>query len=371
MLSVACSRDTNTGGVISFASGAPDPALLPGDLVARLAGDVVAKYGDAVLRYGMTRGFEPLLEQAHELLRGRGVDRPDGTHIATGASGALHSVSAALLDPCDVVLVETPTFAPALDVFRGHGARVFAVESDECGILPDRLDAALVRHEARFVYLLPTFHNPTGRTMPIGRREQVAEVVRLRDTLLVEDDVYPDLRYRGAPVPALSSFAPNHSVYITSLSKTFAPALRIGITAMPPDLLARVLVVKEGIDRQTSTFTQAIAAEFLAAHAEAHLARAVASYAAKLDTLSSALACLPTGFTWTRPDGGMFVWVTGPDGFDADATAPRARDAGVAYVPGSAFHVDMASHRDTMRLSFAGVPRADIERGVELLAKLF
>lgn len=154
--------------MISFTSGAPDPALLPAELVARLAGDVVVKYGDSVLRYGMTRGFQPLLDQAPALLRRRGVDRPDETHIATGASGALHSVCAALLDPCDVVLVETPTHPPALEVFRGHGARVVAVESDEHGILPDRLDAAIVRHEARFVYLLPTFHNPTGRTMPGG-----------------------------------------------------------------------------------------------------------------------------------------------------------------------------------------------------------
>lgn len=198
----------------------------------------------------------------------------------------------------------------------------------------------------------------------MARRQQVAEVVRLRDTLLVEDDVYADLRYRGEPVPALSSFAPHHSVYVTSLSKTLAPAMRIGITAMPPDLLARVLVVKEGIDRQTSTFTQAIAAEFLAQHAGAHLARTVASYAAKLNTLSSALAAyLPAGFTWTWPEGGMFVWVTGPDGFDADAMVARALDAGVAYVPGSAFHVDQACHRNTMRLSFARVPRTDIERG--------
>jgi len=364
-------RLANRPDVVSFATGAPDPALLPGELVASLAGAAVARYGNSVLQYGMTRGFGPLLEQAAELLLRRGVDRPDGTHIATGGSGALHNVCMALLAPGDVVLVETPTYAPAVKVFRSHGARVVAVASDEHGILPESLETALVRHDATFVYLLPTFHNPTGRTMPAARRQRVADVLGRRGTLVVEDDVYTDLRYRGEPVPALSSFAPNNSVYITSLSKTLAPAVRIGIAAMAPELLARVLVLKQGIDMQTSTFTQAIAAEFLAGSAgRAHLATTVASYAAKLETLAAALdALLPAGFEWTRPDGGMFLWVTGPAGFDADAMLERALDAGVAYLPGSVFHVD-TSPRNTMRLSFAGVPREDIERGVALLAKL-
>lgn len=361
-------RLANRPDVVSFATGAPDPALLPGALVATLAGEVVAKYGNSVLQYGMTRGFGPLLAQAQELLLRRGVDRPDGTHIATGGSGALHSVCMALLGPGDVVLVETPTYAPAVKVFRAHGARVVAVASDEHGISPESLDTALVRHDARFAYLLPTFHNPTGATMPAARRGEVAEVVRRRDALVVEDDVYTDLRYRGEPLPALSSFLPDNSVYVTSLSKTLAPAVRIGITAMPPELLARVLVLKQGIDMQTSTFTQAIAAEFLAGEAgRAHLARSVSAYAAKLDTMAAALTA--AGFSFTRPDGGMFVWVTGPPGFDADAMVDRALDAGVAYLPGSVFHVD-GDRRDIMRLSFAGVPHEDIERGVALLAKV-
>lgn len=361
-------RLANRPDIVSFATGAPDPALLPGELVTSLAADALSRYGNSVLQYGMTRGFGPLLEQAQELLLRRGVDRPDGTHIATGGSGALHNVCLALLEPGDVVLVETPTFAPAVKVFRSHGARVVAVASDDDGILPESLDSALVRHDATVVYLLPTFHNPTGRTMPVARRQQVADVLERRGALVVEDDVYTDLRYRGEPVPALSSFAPDNSVYITSLSKTLAPAMRIGITAMAPDLLARVLVLKQGIDMQTSTFTQAIAAEFLASSASrTHLARTVASYGAKLDTLVAALeSAMPSGFTWTKPEGGMFLWVTGPPGFDADAVLDRAFDAGVAYLPGSIFHADA---RDAMRLSFAGVPQEDIHRGVRLLAE--
>lgn len=358
--------------VISFAVGAPDPALLPGELIASLAGDVIAKYGNTALQYGLTQGFPPLLDQARILLSGRGIGcRPEQLHIATGGSGALHNVCMALLAPGSVVLVETPTYGPAVKVFRSHGATVVAVESDDRGIMPDALDVALALHDPAFVYLLPTFQNPTGRTMPMRRREQIAEVITRRGALVVEDDVYVDLRYWGEPLPAFWSFAPEHTVYITSLSKTLAPALRIGIAALTDNLRAPVFALKQGIDMQTSVFNQAIAAEFLASPVgSAHLDRIVAAYAAKLDTVVTALAKhFPAEFTWTVPDGGMFLWVDGPAGFDADALLGPALESGVAFLPGSAFFTD-AAPRNAMRLSFAGAPMAEIDRGISVLARL-
>ncbi|WP_406281434.1 PLP-dependent aminotransferase family protein [Nocardia sp. NBC_00881] len=356
---------------ISFAVGVPDPALLPGDMVASLAAGAIAKYGNAALQYGLTRGFPPLLEQARILLADRGIGcPPHRLHIATGGSGALHNVCMALLDPGDVVLVETPTYGPAVKVFRSHGATVIGVESDEYGILPEALDAALAQHDTAFVYLLPTFHNPTGRTMPEVRRLRIAEVVTRRGELVVEDDVYTDLRYRGEPLPTFWSFAPDNTVYITSLSKTVAPALRIGITVLPEYLLEPVLALKQGIDMQTSVLNQAIAAEFLgSAVASTHLARIVETYAAKLDTVVEALGRhFPTGFSWTEPDGGMFVWVEGPADFDADALMRPALEAGVAFMPGSVFFAAPDASHNAMRLSFASVPEADIDRGIKLLA---
>jgi 2-aminoadipate transaminase len=188
---------------------------------------------------------------------------------------------------------------------------------------------------------------------------------------VVEDDVYTDLRYRGVAQPALSSFAPDNSVYITSLSKTLAPAIRVGITVMPPDLLRTVLALKQGIDMQTSTYCQAIAAEFLGSSAGiAHLAHLVEAYSAKLDALSVALERhFPPGFRWVEPEGGMFMWIEGPPDFDADGLLARALRQGVAFLPGSAFYADdVAEHRNTMRLSFANVPRDDIDRGIAALA---
>ncbi|WP_330249714.1 PLP-dependent aminotransferase family protein [Nocardia sp. NBC_00565] len=358
--------------VISFAVGAPDPALLPGDLIASLAADAIAKYGSAALQYGLTQGFPPLLDQAGILLSNRGIGcRPEQLHIATGGSGALHNVCMALLAPGSVVLVETPTYGPAVKVFRSHGATVVAVESDDRGIMPDALDVALAQHDPAFVYLLPTFQNPTGRTMPTRRREQIAEVITRRGALVVEDDVYVDLRYWGESLPAFWSFAPEHTVYITSLSKTLAPALRIGIAVLTDNLREPVFALKQGIDMQTSAFNQAIAAEFLASPVgSAHLERVVAAYAAKLDTVVTALAKhFPAEFTWTVPDGGMFLWVDGPAGFDADALLGPALESGVAFLPGSAFFTD-AAPRNAMRLSFAGAPLGEIDRGIAVLARL-
>ncbi|MFD6159114.1 PLP-dependent aminotransferase family protein [Nocardia sp. NPDC060256] len=359
--------------VISFAVGAPDPALLPGELVAALAAEVVAEHGTSALQYGMTRGFPPLLDQAQALLRGRGVTSPaDLTHIATGGSGALHSACMALLDPGAVVLVETPTYGPAVKVFRSHGAVVAGVESDADGILPAALDVALTRQEVAMVYLMPTFQNPTGRTMSAVRRQQIAEVVLRHGVTVVEDDVYVDLRYRGDPLPAFWSYAPHHTVYITSLSKTVAPALRTGIAVLPEHLLEHVLAMKQGIDMQTSTFNQAIAAAFLrSAAGDAHVARAIESYGAKLAALTAALrGHMPSGFSWTEPEGGMFVWVEGPADFDAELLLGRALDAGIAFLPGSMFYAATDAPRNSIRLSFANVSHSEIDRGITILADL-
>ncbi|WP_067836762.1 PLP-dependent aminotransferase family protein [Nocardia lijiangensis] len=357
--------------VISFAVGAPDPALLPGALIAAAAADAIAKYGNAAVQYGLTQGFPPLLEQVRKLLSGRGIGcQAHRLHIATGGSGALHNVCMAVLDPGAVVLVETPTYGPALKVFRSHGTRTVGIGSDEFGMLPDALDAALALHDTAFVYLLPTFHNPTGRTMSAARRRQLAEVIVRRGALVVEDDVYTDLRYRGARLPAFWSYAPDNTVYITSLSKTLAPALRIGITVLPDRLVEPVLALKQGIDMQTSVLNQAIAAEFLdSAAASAHLDHIVAAYAAKLDAVTTALERhFPDEFSWTDPDGGMFVWVEGPADFDAVALAMPALEAGVAFIPGAMFFAGDDAPRNAMRLSFAGVPHAEIDRGIALLA---
>jgi 2-aminoadipate transaminase len=359
--------------VVSFAVGSPDTNLLPVDLMTELVRKAGEKYGPSILQYGMTRGFAPLLEHARELLQERHIRcSSSGIHITTGGSGALHNVCMALLDEGDVVLVETPTYGPAVKTFRGHGATVVGVACDELGIVPEALEETL-SPDVAFVYMLPTFQNPTGRTVSAVRRRQIADVVLRNNALMIEDDVYADLRYRGDPVPALWSFAPENTIHITSLSKTLAPAIRIGIAVIPENLSDRTLALKQSIDMQTSTFCQAVATEFLGSeHARIHVSRIVDAYSLRLDILATALdRYLAPEFRWAKPDGGMFVWVEGPSGFDADTVLNDALAHGIAYLPGSVFFADGGHlHRNTIRLSFANVAGRDIDRGIKRLAML-
>lgn len=360
-------------GLIPFSAGAPDPHLLPLSLVETAVGAALTRHGARALQYGMTAGLPTLIDVSRAMLAGRGINcRHENCHIATGSSGALNNICMALIDPGDAVLVENPTFAPALATFRAYGAQVHGVACDQDGLLPDALEASIVRTDASLAYVLPTFQNPTGRTMPDARRSEIADVVRRRGILLIEDDIYWDLRYRGEPSPALWSYAPEQTVYLTSLSKTLAPALRIGIVVIPEPLVGPVLNLKGLIDMQTSSLTQAIAVEIMRDGSfRQHLDAVVERYAAKMSGMTGALhRHLPPGFEWTTPDGGLFTWIRGPRGFDAIETMKRAVDGGVAFLPGNLFHADTGVGRSTMRLSTATVDPNDIDRGIATLGKL-
>jgi 2-aminoadipate transaminase len=324
-----------------------------------------------VLQYGATQGFEPLRSAVLPALARYGIcGTAADVHVSTGGSGGLNNVCMAVLDPGDVVAVERPTYAPAVKVFRAYGAEVVDVACDADGMIPEALDTLLRARRLKLVYLLPTFQNPSGRTMPAARRVAVAEILRRHDVLAIEDDVYGALRYSGTPVPALAAAAPERVVYLGSVSKLLAPAMRTGIAVLPPALLTTVLALKQGIDMQTSTYTQALVTVFLTdGHAAGHVARLRASYGERLDILDAALTeHLPEGYAWRRPDGGMFLWLEGPATLDAGRALPAALDAGVAYVPGEAFHVTPADGRRALRLSFASLPAERIDEGVRRLA---
>ncbi|MCW2542382.1 MAG: GntR family transcriptional regulator [Frankiales bacterium] len=357
--------------VVSFAAGAPDPAVLPVDAIARFAVSVLSEGGRSGLQYGKTQGSLLLREAVAPMLHVRGITAPaDRLHVATGGSGALHTIAMALLDDPGVVLVEHPTYGPAMDVFRSFGARVVEVESDDEGMLPDGLQAALGHSDVRFIYVLPTFRNPTGSTVSLLRRKQLCDVVLANDALLVEDDVYSDLRYTGEQIPAMWKFAPDNCCYITSLSKTIAPALRIGVAVLPSYILAAVNTLKQGLDMQTSSLTQAIATAFLLDAAwPAHLRSLVEHYHRKLDLLDASLTTYLTGAAqWRRPDGGMFVWLTLPPEADSGSLLDRALDLGVAFLPGDSFFVNPEDGRQHFRLSFAAPPIERIQLGVQRLA---
>jgi 2-aminoadipate transaminase len=359
--------------VISFAGGLPAPDLidvagLRDSFAAVLAGDA----GEGRLQYSTTEGDPDLRREVVAIEARRGVERdPDEVLITTGSQQALGLVAHALLEPGAPILVEEPSYLAALQVLRLHGAEPVGVECDEGGIDPEALDRAAAETGARVAYLVPTFQNPTGRTLSAERREAVAEVIRRRGLWLVEDDPYGQLRFRGEPQPPLASLPgmDERTIAISSLSKIVAPGLRIGWLTAPAEMRARLVVVKQAADLHTSTVDQAAAAHWLAgADLDAHLARLRAAYAERHDALLAGLPdALPVGSTHNDPDGGMFCWARLPDGRDSAALLPRALDLDVAYVPGASFFAGAPDHA-TMRLSYSTETPERIAAGLERLA---
>ena len=359
--------------VISFAGGLPAPELIdvPGlraSFAAVLAGDA----GEGRLQYSTSEGDPDLRRELSAIEARRGIEcDPDELLVTTGSQQALGLVAHVLLSPGDAVLVEEPSYLAALQVLRLHGAEPVGVHCDDGGIDPEALDRAAAASGAKVVYLVPTFQNPTGRTLSAERREAVAEVVRRRDLWLLEDDPYGQLRFRGAPAAPLAALPGmrERTIAISSLSKIVAPGLRIGWLLAPEELRARLVVVKQATDLHTSTVDQAAAAHWLAAaDLDAHLARLRAAYAERHDALLAGLpAALPPGATHNDPDGGMFCWVRLPDGTDSAALLQGALDRDVAYVPGASF---FAGEPDpaTLRLAYSAETPERIAAGLERLA---
>jgi 2-aminoadipate transaminase len=222
----------------------------------------------------------------------------------------------------------------------------------------------------KFVYAVPTFQNPTGRTLSLERRHHVAEILRRHDALLVEDDPYSDLRYVGERVTPIKALAPDHVVYLGTLSKTFAPGLRVGFAVAPAEIHRWLVIARQGVDLHTSTLSQALGAEYLlGGHLDRRLPRTLALYEPRRAALLEAFErYLPEGFRWTRPDGGMFLWVEGPAGLDSQRLYDRAIQRGVAFVPGRYFFVDQSRGMATLRMNFTASEPEVLDHAVRLIA---
>lgn len=360
-------------GMISLAGGVPAPESLPVALFAELTQQVVRRHGAAAFQYDLTEGFGPLREALAAYLGSKGIRAAAAEVLtASGSQGVLDALGKAVIAPGDAVAVEAPTYLGALQAFRPYGPRFVALDTDDEGLRPESLAAAAAREPLKLVYLVPNFQNPTGRTIPLRRRREIAAIVRTHGLLLVEDDPYGDLRYRGAPLPPIQTLAPEHVVYVGTLSKTCAPGLRVGFCVAPESLRPWLVRLKQGVDLHTGTFSQALAAEYLAG---GHLARQLEAirslYRPRLTALLEALARhLPDGFRWSTPEGGMFVWVEGPPGLDAEAAYHRALARGVAYVPGAHFFPHPGRGQATLRLNFSSVDAGRITQAVAVIGEV-
>ncbi|BCJ48081.1 aminotransferase [Actinoplanes ianthinogenes] len=353
--------------VISFAGGLPAPELF--DLANwRTAFDTALSgpHARRHLQYAPTEGDPRLRAAAAARMTARGLPTAaDQLLITTGSQQALTLVAAALLDPGAVVAVDQPTYLAALQCFGMAGARIVPVTPDD----PDTLARVFTRERPTLLYLVPTFANPTGRTLDAHRRAAIVALAQRHGVWIVEDDPYGELRYRGEHLTPMAA-AGDRVIHLGSLSKIGAPGLRLGWLRAPAPLRAALIVAKQAADLHTSTIDQAAAAAYLdATDLDAHIDRLRDAYRERRDTMLAALPeIMPDGATWTDPDGGMFVWVRLPGGADTAQLLPVALEHDVAFVPGAPFY---AADPDpaTLRLSFTAATPAVIREGMRRLGK--
>jgi 2-aminoadipate transaminase len=362
--------------VISFAGGLPAPELFDLDGL-RAAFDRVlsAPGGRRHLQYAPTEGNADLRALVAGRMTARGLPTAaDDLLITTGSQQALTLITAALVDPGDVVAVEEPTYLAALQCFQLAGARIVTVRGDDDGIDPAALADVLAAERPSLLYLVPTFANPTGRTLTAARRAAVAELTADYGTWVVEDDPYGELRYRGEAVPALAAqpAAAGRVLHLGSFSKVAAPGLRLGWVRTPTALRPALTVAKQAADLQTSTIDQAAAAAYLSTvDLHAHVRGLCAAYRVRRDAMVAAMPrTAPPGSTWTDPDGGMFTWLRLPSGADSTALLPEALRRDVAFVPGAPFYAATPDPA-TLRLSFTTNTPEEISEGMRRLAEVF
>ncbi|WP_284424942.1 PLP-dependent aminotransferase family protein [Acidovorax sp. SUPP1855] len=367
-------------GIISFAGGFPDSAMFDVDGIREASNKALAEEPGAALQYGATEGYNALREQLAAFMGSKGARdvATDNLIVTTGSQQALDLLGKTLISPGDKVIVEGPTFLATIQCFRLYGAELISAPVDGEGVDTEALEKLIAEHRPKFVYLIPTFGNPSGALLSLERRRKVLEMAARHQTLIVEDDPYGDLYFGEAPPPsllALSADVPGSRdllVHCGSLSKVLSPGLRVGWLIAPAELLAKATMCKQFSDAHTSTFAQTTAAQYLkAGRMPATLAKVRAVYAERAQAMGDALRKeLGDAIAFVQPQGGLFVWarLTGARGQVADGNvlAKKAIEQGVAFVPGTPFFCAQPDHA-TLRLSFA---TADVDKIREGVARL-
>ncbi len=369
-------------GIISFAGGFPDSALFDVDGIRAASNQALADEPGAALQYGATEGYQPLREQIAAFMASKGAQdvAPDQLIVTTGSQQALDLLGKTLISPGDKVIVEGPTFLATIQCFRLYGAELISAPIDSNGVDTEALEALVAQHRPKFIYLIPTFGNPSGALLNLERRKKVLELAVRTNTLVVEDDPYGDLYFDAPPPPSLLALSPTVPgsrdllVYCGSLSKVLSPGLRVGWMVAPADLLAKATMCKQFSDAHTSTFAQATAAQYLkAGRMPATLQRVRQVYAERALAMGNALRQeLGDALEFAQPQGGLFVWarLTGAGGklTDGNVFAQQAIAQGVAFVPGTPFFCAQPDAA-TLRLSFATANVQTIAEGVKRLAQ--
>ena len=369
ILSLAASRD-----IITFAGGFPAPETFPVDVIRELTSNLLDADAGVALQYSPTEGLPAAREAVAGLLQdtqGVRVD-PGDVLVTSGGIEALQLLARTLVDPGDRVLVEAPTYLGAIMAFAGFEADVEGVPIDEDGLCVDELEATLAQgRPPKLLYIIPDHQNPTGLSLSEERRRALVEVCRRHRLLLVEDVAYRELGFNGSAPPSLWSLAPDMVVQIGTFSKIFMPGVRLGWAVGPAAVVKAMTAAKQNSDQCSGALGQMLMARYLTGgHMARTLITARALYQRRAGAMLDALtAHMPEGVTWTRPDGGFFVWLTAPEHVDTRALASSAARMGVAYVPGAPFYTD-ARGSNELRLSYSRADETDIDEGVKRLATL-
>ena len=360
---------TERPGIISLAGGLPAPESFPVEAMREACVRVLTDTPREALQYAASEGYGPLRDWVAAQLGTQGMKvGASQVLITTGSQQGLDLVGKVLIDAGSRVAVEAPTYLGALQAFTPYEPEFVAVDCDEQGPVPGALAAAA---GARFLYLLPNFQNPSGRSMGAARRAEVVQAAARAGLPLVEDNPYGELWFDAAPPPPLAAAAGEGAIYLGSFSKVLAPGLRLGYVVAPTALMPKLLQAKQAADLHTPGFNQRVAHEVIRnGFLDTHLPRVRARYKAQRDAMREALdKHLPAGCRFVVPAGGMFFWVELPSALDAVALLPRAVEAGMAYVPGAPFYCD-APRANTLRLSFVTVAPPLIEQGVAALGRV-
>ena len=360
-------------GMISLAGGIPAPETFPIEELYRINETVLDRYGAAALQYDRTEGFTPFREALVGYIAQKNI-RADAANLLVfnGSQSVLDTLGKILITPGDVIALESPSYLGAISAFSSYLPEYVSVATDDDGIVPESLERALDATPVKFIYLVTTFQNPTGRTLSVKRRREVAAIIKAKNALVIEDDPYSDLRYRGQPVPPLQTFAPENVVYVSTLSKVFAPGLRLGFCVAPPLIREWLYRAKQGADLHTNTYAQALATEFICGgFIERLTPKIIELYRPRQEAMLAALERhMPGDYHWIKPEGGMFIWVEGPAGTDAEQIYWRAVKQKVAFVPGKYFYIRPEDGLPTMRLNFTRVDEATIETAIESLGRV-
>jgi 2-aminoadipate transaminase len=363
--------------IVSLAGGSPFVSALPLEAVGDMVGSLIASRGHDVLQYCTAQGDVTLREQICDVMSLEGVRaHPDEVVVTVGSQQALDLITRIFIDPGDVILAEAPTYVGALGAFATYQAEVVHVAMDESGIIPEALSAAIDRMAAqgrriKFLYTVPTYHNPAGVTMADARRLEVLRICEQAGVLIVEDNPYGLLGFEGEPMRPLRSHTRDGVVYLGSFSKTIAAGLRVGWAVAPPAIRDKLVLAAEAAVLCPASFAQLTVREYLATQPWREQIKAFRElYRERRDAMLQALtATMPPGCGWTKPRGGFFVWLRLPDGIDAKAMLPRAVSSRVAYVPGTGFFAD-GTGNGYARLSYSLPDPGQIMEGVRRLSEV-